>query len=396
VSNNRSEIVDSDVLRPPQLLDKGLPLPGLENSYVVDEGWCAVITEGGAYKEILEPGTHFLGRYSFWRNVKATLVDRRVRTLTVSTTREFSIAHPVPVQINLDLQVEYRVSDPRRVAMEVSTPLTSLFDRVIGAVRGAAVNATIDEIRTQGDGLARAAMHALQAMRLPAVLGIEVLNVHVTTIRATDTGSDALATQQMKEFTTIRDWQLDTAMLQQSQMTPEWLIVHRPELYQQMLAGNQMLLKEMIDKGLLDPAGVLNQPLAGGFGIDPLRMFPGQGFGVPQTPQLPSRPPADIHARMREEVSYLQKLSGATVSVKPGADDSGIPDGSYDLMLEMPRISSGRLTLYFVCAADYPTGMPLVEAELDGQSVPFESAVTRRWTGQYLVEIAREARQYFG
>ncbi len=412
--NNRHLLNDFDIIRPSQLLDKGLPLPFLTGKYVVEEGWCAIITEGGAFREILQPGTHFLDKYHMWRDVKATAVNLRINTLTVSTTREFTIAQPVPVEINLDLSVEYQVSDPRRVALEMSTPLTSLYDRVIQAVREVVVNATIDEIRRQGEGIARYTLQRLQGMQLPKVIGIEIFNVLVTSIKATDAGSDLLAQQQMKEFTTIRDWQLDSMMTQQSRITPEWLMIHRPEIYAQLMAGNQALLKEMIDKGLLDPAGVLNQT-TGTPAFDPMRLlgnmgFPGMGTSAPglgappgiSQPQLPGQAGAgaasagDIHARMREEVGFLERLPGAKIEAKPGADTSGIPDGSYDVKIDIPRTSGGLITLFVTCLVGFPQKPPELDVDVDGQATPFQSAILRRWTGQYLVEIAREVKQFFG
>ena len=94
MSTNRALINDFDVIRPQQLLDKGLPLPFLSGKYVVDEGWCAVITEGGAFKEILSPGTHFLEKYHFFRDVKATAINTKINTMMISTTREFMIQKP--------------------------------------------------------------------------------------------------------------------------------------------------------------------------------------------------------------------------------------------------------------------------------------------------------------
>lgn len=412
MSNNRHMINDFDIVRPSQLLDKGLPLPGLSGRLVVDEGWVAIITEGGAFHEILEPGTHFLNKYRFWRDVKAIQVDTRIQPLSVQTSREFTISQPVPVEVNLDLSVEYRVADARRVALEVKTPLTSLYDRVLQAARGAVSYATIDEIRTQGEGLARTTLQRLQAMQLPKVIGIEVFNVLVTTIKATDTGSDALAGQSMKEFTQVRNWQLDSAMLQQSQMSWNWLLMHRPEIAQQMLATYGEIAKEMVDKGLLDPAGFLNQPasqgnqgqmnpanLLGQFGFPGLPGMSG-GMGQGQLPAQSSAPqPAkssDIHSRMREEVSYLQNIPGVKVDTKPGTDEYGVPDGSYDLRVAVPRPSGGTIILFFVCTAGYPLSPPAVEAEVNGQEQSFQSAIIRRWTGQYLVEIAREAQKWFG
>ena len=423
MSTNRTLINNEEILRPTQILDKGLPIPFLEGKYQVDQGWCAVITEGGAFKEILQPGTHFLGRYHINRDVKAAAVDLRVKSLLVSTMREFSIAQPVPVEINLDLSVEYRVFDPRRVATEVSAPLTGLFDRVIQAVRSSVAYANVDEIRTQGEGIARATLQRLQAMHLQDVLGLEVLNVLTTSIKATDAGNDALAQLQMSQFTKVQDWRLDNEMMRQVKVTPEWLMINRPEIYAQIMAGNQEIIKEMIDKGLMDPAGFLNQaanspmsnPLQSlsNFGLPGFANsgFPGmQGlpsptgqsgsgsqnsFGQSNSPQLGSGQ-RDVHARMREEISMLQRQPGAKTESKPGTDSNGIADGSYDLRVRVPRNSGGEIIVYFTCSPDYPQSAPVMEVEINGETTPFQSAIMRRWTGQYMVEIVREVKQYFG
>jgi hypothetical protein len=405
MTTNRHLIDDFDVIRPQQLLDKGLPIPFLSGKYVVDEGWNAVITEGGAFKEILGPGTHFLEKYHFFRDVKATAINTKINTLTVSTTREFTIQKPVPVEINLDVAVEYQVKDPRRIATEISTPLTSLFDRVIQAMRSAVVHATVDEIRMQGEGLAQTTMQRLQAIQLQKVIGIEIFNVMVTSIKATDAGSDALAQQQMNEFTQVRDWQLNNAMTQGTQITPQWLMINQPELYAQLMAGNFQIVRELIDKGLLDPAAFLNQPsgtsgfdlsnILGGF-VNP--MLPDQFGGVSKQPQITDQSSSskDVHSRIREEIGYLKKLPGAVVENKPGQDDDGVPDGSYDIRMTMPRASGGNITIYLSCTKAFPAESPLVEVDVDDEDVPFQSAILRRWTGQYLVEIAREVKQYFG
>lgn len=409
MSTNRQLLNDFDIIRPQQLLDKGLPLPFLSGKYVVDEGWCAVITEGGAFKEILDPGTHFLSKYHFFRDVKATAINIKLNTLTVSTTREFTIQKPVPVEINLDVAVEYQVRDARRVATEITTPLTSLYDRVLQAIRSAVVYATVDEIRTQGEGIAQASLQRLQAMQLPKVIGIEVFNVLVTTIKATDTGTDVLASQQMGEFTRIRDWQLDNAIVQGTRITPEWLLINRPELYAQLASGNLEVMKELIDKGLLDPASFLNQT-SGMPNIDPSKLLgvfnnsmltPSANNGTQASPNLPLIPDRgsatkDINTRIREDIGYLKSLPGAQVESKPGQDSDGIPDGSFDIRVNMPRASGGTLVLYINCSKGFPVEPPSIDVEVDNEDASFQSAVLRRWSGQYLVEIAREAKQYYG
>jgi hypothetical protein len=407
MSTNRSLINDFDVIRPQQLLDKGFPLPFLSGKYVVDEGWCAVITEGGAFKEILTPGTHFLEKYHFFRDVKATAINTKINTMTVSTSREFTIQKPVPVEINLDVAVEYQVKDARRIATEITTPLTSLFDRVIQAIRSAVVHATVDEIRTQGEGISQSVMQRLQAMQLSKILGLEIFNVMVASIKATDTGSDMLAQQQMSEFTRVRDWQLDSAIAQGTQITPQWMMINRPEIYAQIMAGNFQVVKELIDKGLLDPAAFMNQP-SGVAGFDPSNilggfmnpMLTGSQFGGTPNPAMltdqGSAPKKDINSRIREEVGYLKNLPGTSVENKPGQDDDGVPDGSFDLRVNMPRSSGGGIAIYITCPDGYPTIPPTIDVEVDDQDTPFQSAILRRWSGQYLVEIAREVKQYFG
>ena len=410
MAHNRYLINDLDIVRPAQLLDKGIPLPGLSGRYVVDEGWCAVITVGGAFKEILQPGHHFLNKYNFWRDVKAIEVDTRIQTLNVSTTGEFTIAKPVPVEIDLDLAVEYQVSDPRRVALEIKTPLTSLYDRVIQAVRSAVVHATYDEFRTQGESIARTTLLRVQAMQLPKLIGIEVFNVLVTSI----TGADVVAEQQTKEYTTVRDWQLDNAMLQQSQVTPQWLMVHRPEIYQQMLAGNTEVLRELIDKGLVDPAGFLNQPV----GTDAMNwqnvlsgMGMGMGMGMPQigpsgsapgqTPQISassqsSATGTDVRSRIKEDLDYLRAMPGAQVEAGAGQDQTGLPDGTYNFNVELVDGDGDATTIVFHCPVGYPKVSPSLEVWKKDEKAAFDSAILHRWNGQYLVEIAREVKTYYG
>lgn len=418
MSTNRHLINDFDIVRPTQLMDKGIPLPFLSTRYEVQEGWVAVITEGGAFNEILPPGAHFLGKYKLFRDVRATEVDTRIKTLTVKTEREFSIAKPTQVEVNIDLSVEYRVSDPRRVALEITSPLTSLFDRVIQAVREAVVYANHDEIRTQGQGIARITLQNLLAMQLPKIIGIEVFNVLVTSIKATDAGADAIALQQMSGFQQVTDWQVQNEILSRSQITPQWLMVNRPEIYAQLMAGNMEVVKELIDKGLLDPAGVLNQT-TGAAGYNPNQMINNLlsggmggmmgGFQNPQTnysasgQQSPANPnqlqapaqPQSIHDRVREEIKLLEKLPGAKVEAKPGTDDHGIPDNSYDMRVRASRGSGGEIVVYFTCPAGYPKIPPALAVEINGEEVPFQSSVLRRWAGQYLIEIIHEIRQFY-
>lgn len=411
--NNRAAINDMEILRPPEVLDKGLPLPGLDGRFEVQEGWVSIITEGGAFKEILRPGTHFLSKYHFWRNVRQTQVNVKVNTLPLVSTREFSIGQPAMVEVSLELSVEYRVSEPRRVAMEVSHPLTSLWDRVHTSVGNVVAQCTHDELRTRGEGIARITLQRLQGMQLPVTLGMEVFNVFVTTLKATDAGADVLAKQQFKEYEQVRDWVTQAQILAQSQVTPQWLLVNRPEIYQQLMAGNQEILKAFIEHGGWDPARVLQQ-FATGMPLVPLGFggLPGLspsgasgtgggaavlGPGQNPVPQLgPGAPSADALSRIREEIDLLKQAPGADIQARAGQSDD-LPDGTYTIKASVPRASGGELTLYFSCSAGFPSQPPSVEVEVDGEPAAFHPISLRQWAAhRYLVEIVNEARQFFG
>ena len=81
----------------------------------------------------------------------------------------------------------------------------------------------------------------------------------VTSIKATDVHEDALAAQDMKEYKKARDWQLDSQITQNSQVTWEWMLINRPEVAQQLISTYGSLAKEMIERGAIDSSGLLNQ-----------------------------------------------------------------------------------------------------------------------------------------
>ncbi len=420
MSTNRHTLQNSEIVKFSESLEKGLPIFFLEKKLTVEDGWVAVMTVGGSYQETLAAGTHFLGKYKINRELKSTLVDIRIKTLNVITDREFSISQPVPVEVNIDLAVEYRVVDARRVALEMTTPLTSLFDRVLQALRDGVVNATLDEIRRQGGGIAQAVQHHLQAMKLPQTLGMEVLNVMTTRIKATDTGGDALATRQLEWWTRMQDAVVNGNIYQHINVTPQYLMLTQPDLYAKLNAGHVEVLKELIDKGMLDPSGVMNQPTrsTGGNMMDMTNLLLGglTGMGIQNGPTQPTgyagQPSSpspqitsggagassakDIHARMEEEIRYLEQVPGVKVEVSPGVNGRGIADGSYNLRVSFKSSSyAAQYVLYITCPPGYPQSTPSIELAQNEEEVSFQSTVLRRWAGQWLVEIVREVRQYF-
>jgi hypothetical protein len=320
--------------------------------------------------------------------------------------------------------VEYRVVDARRVAMEFSQPLSSLWERAHATVGDVVARCTHDELRTRGDGIARLVLQRLQAMQLPATLGLEIFNVFVTSLQPTDAGASVLARQELKEYQDRRAWQTQNEMLANSQINLQWLAVNQPETYRQILAGNTEILKAFIERGGGDPTHILHQFASGGPLAPPMITPTGSSsptypssMGTPQPPAMGSvtgggapqlgpgqgQGPGNAGAaapdgltRIREEVEMLRRVPGSVVEARAGLRD-GLPDGTYGVEARVRRPSGGELQLLFDCSDRFPSAAPSLEVFLDEQPVSFNSVALRQWGAhRYLVEVVNEARQYFG
>ena len=352
MTTNRERVDNTIIKQPAVALKRGL-IPGFQGRYVVDQGWIAVVTEGGSYKETLQPGDHSLDRYKYNRDIKMTNVNTKIQTLAVVTNGEFKVQQsvagqmPLIIDVDLSLSVEYQVSDPLRVAMEFERPVTALFDRVIQATRDAVSFLSINEVRMGGASIARTIQQNLQGMLLPKTIGIEVFGVFITEIQPLNPGQDALAQVAWNNYTAINDWQRDAYMTQNSQVTWEWLLINRPEVAQMYIAQYGELAKSMIDKGMLNTAEFLTGPPGSS---------PTAADGNP--------PPPTLLDRMKEERGYLEKLPGARVELRGGVDRSNTPDGSYVMRLEVPRTSGGQLEIIFDCPPGYPKAVSYTHLKL--------------------------------
>ena len=425
MSDNRDYIDESSLVRVEQLLDKGIPIFFLAGKYQVKEGFCAVLTEGGVYRETLGPGFYYLNKYKFFRDLRATIVDLRTKSLSIETKRKYQIRYPIPIQIDLDLSVEYKVTDPRIVALEYEEPLKALFDRVNQAIDPIMSVATHDEVLSRRNEFAQRILRSVQSEQYGRSLGIEVKNIIVTHLKALDAGKDAIGQRQAAEMNRIRDAQIEAYILQNSPMDM------RIMLLQASPDQRIELLKEIADQGYLSSEGMTlyapsnmsgqsgNQALmgllgGGNFGGVP-GQYPGQnqyggGFGqqggmggmggMPgqyqgSAPQLPGgtvgigQQPGGQN-RMVTEVNYLKTLPGADVQIKTGKDSNGLPTGDTHIMVTLPKVSGGTITCYFCCDSNFPNTPPFFSVEVDGFDYPFESATMRTWRGNYLIEIVRE------
>ena len=257
----------------------------------------------------------------------------------------------------------------------------SLYHRIMDASGGILSTQYVGEIRKNGSGIAKATLDHLKGDDLPNTIGINVLSVHTTVIKATDTGNDALATFQKESYERVQTYLINNRLA----ITPETLLYSNPEIYMQLLAGKQEVLRAMIDKGLLAPEGILNQPLENN-GQEYLKdtsgwldsLLPGTPKPAPVTEnpnppaQIPS-PAGNDQSRIQEDIRYIKNgISGSNVKPNMVLDDNGVQTGGFTLKVDFPRISGGEMaTVEFTCPASYPTEKPVAKLMVNGEERRF-------------------------
>jgi len=398
MSDNRHLINDFDLVRAEQMLDQGIPLPGLSGKYEVKEGFCAVITEGGVYKETIGPGFYHLSKYKMFRNVGAILVDMRRKQLSIETKRKYSIKSPVSVQLDLDLTVDYQVQDPRMVALEIEQPLLALYDRVNQAIAPVIRGANYEEIKIITESFGERIFARLQGMQLPKIIGIKVLGVIITNLVPLDSGEDALSRQSMDEHRQFRNWQLDSIIRENTNFTLKDYIDDAPP------EKRLDFIQALIENGAFDEAGKLLSRPAGRSSASPAtdienfllnlghthnRMNPDESSNNQKLLAGNDLNEAQSRRRMLEEEELIKSIPGSKWELKHRADDKGFPDGSY-IIRKVPRSSGGEIICYFLCDKDFPRTPPIISLEVDHEDVVFESTNLRNWRGQYLYEIVNE------
>lgn len=408
MTTNRGSVSDLEIIQPPVSLRPGcLRWFGLGGTYEVPEGKRAVVVEDGIFREILEPGCYSLSRYGTRRNVQTTLVDVRRRTLTISTMGEFTIFKPVPVQIDLDFNINYQISDPRRVVLEIDQPLTELFDRTIVAARDALGHLSSEEVRKDSRGIGSQIQRSLEAMNIPVALGIRISDVLISSIKIRDTTGDILATNELKTYLELQDAQRAEAITQRTTINWAWFLVNRPEIAQQLIAQHGNLAQAMFEKMGAQALDLISgSPGQSMFGQLPgsITATPPGLISPPVSPQTPYAPPqitsggnprVDIHARMREESAYLKPFPRLTLQMQPGADSQGILNGSYEVYITVPSPSGQPIEILVICPIGYPQRPPMsVDVNVRGQPIAFRSQLLACWMGNYLIEIVREVQAY--
>ncbi|MCB0209627.1 MAG: SPFH domain-containing protein [Anaerolineae bacterium] len=407
--NNKAHISEYDLVGSPDTI----PGPKWMRKLRVDAGTAAVITLDGAYRETLPPGGHMLIKYPLFRECKVYRVNTKDRQLRVETQGELIIQEPAPVPVDLTTMVTYRVAEPRVVALEFSTPLGNLYDFALEAMRDA-VNRLHFEEFMQGGHAAEYILQHLQGRGLKEYLGIQVLNVQVSSLRPDEDVRKLLVQEQIGVRTELaeiqqekvrhqweQDQQLNQAMTQRDiakliELNPEYVALFLPDQYSEIVGDSTKIqtkrlkvLIEMAKNGIIPQDTLTRLNLA-----DALGDAVGVLSSAPATSQLgsggePTRQ-ASISAdeRIQQECSALiARAYDVVVKDEPG--------GYYYIIVNLNDYEEQDVRVYFVCTQDYPNHPPQVTIEVDGSEKEFRS--THSWHyKRTMLDILGEIEAFYG
>lgn len=145
--------------------------------YTIKEAERGVVTRFGKFSHLVEPGLNW--KPTFIDNVVAVNVES-VRELAASGVMLTSDENVVRVEMN----VQYRVTDPERYLFSVTSPDDSLRQATDSALRGVIGKYTMDRILTEGRTVIRSdTQRELEETIRPYNMGITLLDVNFQTAR---------------------------------------------------------------------------------------------------------------------------------------------------------------------------------------------------------------------
>lgn len=100
---------------------------GLSMNFI-DAGFVGLLVKNGQLVRKLEPGRHFSFALPYLEQCQIILVDSKIRNLEIISQGDFVSRDQYLV--NVSLSVMYQVVDPKRVALELSDPISALISAV--------------------------------------------------------------------------------------------------------------------------------------------------------------------------------------------------------------------------------------------------------------------------
>lgn len=145
--------------------------------YTIKEAERGVVTRFGKFSHMVEPGL----------NWKPTFIDS-VRAVNVESVRELAASGVMLTSdenvVRVEMNVQYRVTDPRRYLFSVTSADDSLRQATDSALRGVIGKYTMDKILTEGRTVIRSdTQRELEETIKPYNMGITLLDVNFQAAR---------------------------------------------------------------------------------------------------------------------------------------------------------------------------------------------------------------------
>ncbi|GAA4499654.1 FtsH protease activity modulator HflK [Pseudaeromonas paramecii] len=165
--------------------------------YTIKEAERGVVTRFGKFHEIVEPGLRW----------KATFIDD-VRLVDVESVQSLSASGFMLTQdenvVRVEMDVQYRVADPREYLFSVTNPVDSLSQATDSALRYVVGHTTMDEVLTRGrEKVRQDTWQVLEQITDPYKMGLVVVDVNFLPARppeeVKDAFDDAISAQEDEE-----------------------------------------------------------------------------------------------------------------------------------------------------------------------------------------------------
>jgi hypothetical protein len=114
----------------------------------IGAGYTGLLVKNGRVVRTLVPGRHFSFALPLLEQCQLILVDTKVRNLEIMSHGDFLSRDQF--LLNLSLSIMYQVVDPKRVALELSEPITALTSAITDSVGVAISQFSMQQLMTQG------------------------------------------------------------------------------------------------------------------------------------------------------------------------------------------------------------------------------------------------------
>lgn len=144
----------------------------------IEAGYAGLLIKNGRLVRTLQPGRHFSFALPLLEQCDLILVDTKIRNLEIVSHGDFLSQDQY--LINVSLNVMYQVVDPKRVALELSDPITALVSAVKDTLGVAIGQLRVEQLTTQGRAHVR--QHILNHTDVSYSLGFALEDVRVNDI----------------------------------------------------------------------------------------------------------------------------------------------------------------------------------------------------------------------